>query len=66
MRETVETKTYQVEFYRGKESFVYEFKLCEVDACKNGLTYSITRNKRVVRSHVTSIQAVLFRRASAG
>lgn len=58
---TVEAKTYRVEFYRSEDSFVYEFKLCEVGACKTGMTYSITRNNRVVRSHITSIQHVLFK-----
>jgi hypothetical protein len=70
LKETIEARTYRVELYKGKTSFVYEFKRGEADAytayLKDGLTYSVTRNKRVVRPHFTSIQGVLFRRAAGG
>jgi hypothetical protein len=72
VKETVGARTYRVELYRGKTSFVYEFKLVETDAytafMKGGLTYSVTRNNRVVRPYdpSPSSQDVLFRRAAGG
>lgn len=55
-KETVEPKTYRVEFLRGENVFVYEFKLNDASPGFSGrevLTYSITKNQKVVETHWT-------------
>jgi hypothetical protein len=66
VKEIIEPGLYRIEFSKGKNEIVFEFKLCELEHCKTpstsgALTYSIIRNGRVVRAHETSIQHVLFR-----
>jgi hypothetical protein len=66
VKETIEPKLYRVEFYKGKAELVYEFRVCETAAVKTfsgqaALTYSIIKNKKVLRAHETSINLVLFR-----
>lgn len=69
VKETVEPKTYRVEVHTDEDEFIYEFKLCEMDACKafsgkEALTYSIIKNGKIIRTHMTSVQLVLFRPVS--
>jgi hypothetical protein len=66
VKETIEPNLYRVEFYTAENELVYEFRPCEAAVCKTlsgqeGLTYSIIKNKKVVRAHETSINLLLFR-----
>lgn len=66
VKQTAGEKTYRVEFSKGKDSLVYEFRLCEAGACVgslgDGLIYSVTRNERFVRGNTASLPGLLFRR----
>ena len=66
VRETFEPDTYRVHIGKGEEEMIYEFKLCRSDRCestlKEALTYSLTKNKKIVRDHSTSINSVFIKR----
>ncbi|HKR00592.1 MAG TPA: hypothetical protein VJT09_07955 [Pyrinomonadaceae bacterium] len=65
VKETFEPGLYRVEISRDKNVYVYEFKLCPKEVChstsKEALTYSVIKNKELIRGHWTSINLVLFR-----
>lgn len=66
IKETFEPDTYRVQIGKGEEEVIYEFKLCRGDRCesslKEAMTYSLTRNKKLVRDHSTAINSVLIKR----
>jgi hypothetical protein len=67
VKETFEDpETYKIVISKDKEEYVYEFKLCPREQCYitsgDALTYSISKNKKAVRTHSTSMQDVLIRR----
>lgn len=66
IKETFEPDTYRVQIGTGEEEVIYEFKLCSSDRCesslKEAITYSLTRNKKLVRNHSTAINSVLMKR----
>jgi hypothetical protein len=67
VKETFEDpETYRIIISKDKEEYVYEFKLCPREQCYitsgDALTYSISKNKKNLRMHSTSMQDVLIRR----
>lgn len=70
VQEKVEGDIYRLTISSGKDETIYEFKYCSRDRCSlnsgEALTYSITRNKKVIRMHSTSIQNVLMRGIRSG
>jgi hypothetical protein len=67
VNETAEGEVYRVTISKGKDELIYEFKLCPRDQCfittGDALSYSITKNKKVVREHSTELNNVLIRSA---
>ena len=65
VREIIESNLYRVTFSKGTSEYIYEFKMCGecyVSSKKQkALTYSLTENKEIMRSHSTSLQAVMIR-----
>ena len=66
IKETFEPDIYRIHIGSGEDETVYEFKLCRGDRCestlKEALTYSLTRNKKLVRDHSTAINSVFMKR----
>jgi hypothetical protein len=66
IRETFEPDTYRIHMGKGEDETIYEFKLCRGDRCestlKEALTYSLTKNKKIVRDHSTSVNSVFIKR----
>jgi hypothetical protein len=65
--ETTEGDIYRVTLSKDKDEMVYEFKLCPKDQCfittGDALSYSVTKNKKVVHEHSTDMSNVLIRNA---
>jgi hypothetical protein len=63
--ETSQGEIYRITISKYKDELIYEFKLCPKDQCfittGDALSYSITKNKKVVRTHSTAINDVLIR-----
>lgn len=68
--ETIEPKLYRVAFTNAVNQYIYEFRICEdcyiSSAKETALTYSVTENKKVLRDHLKSANAVLLRRTKRG
>jgi hypothetical protein len=66
LKETVEPDLYRIRMTRGGDEQIYEFKFCRSEQCpvtaKDLMTYSLTKNGKVIREHSTSINKVLFKR----
>lgn len=67
VNETSSGGIYRVTIWKDKDELIYEFKLCPKDQCfittGDALSYSITKNKKVVREHSTEMNNVLIRSA---
>jgi hypothetical protein len=67
VNETSSDEIYRVAISKDKDELIYEFKLCPRTRCfittGDGLSYSITKNKKVVRQHSTAMNNVLIRSA---
>ena len=67
VNETSADDVYRVTISKDKDELIYEFKLCPKDQCfittGDALSYSITKNKKVVREHSTEMNNVLIRSA---
>ena len=67
VNETSDGDVYRVTISKDKDELVYEFKLCPKDKCfittGDALSYSITKNKKVMREHSTEMNNVLIRSA---
>jgi hypothetical protein len=67
VNETAEGETYRVTISKDKEELIYEFKFCPKDQCYittgDVLSYSITKNKKVVHEYSTDMDNVLIRNA---
>lgn len=67
VNETADGEVYRVIISKDKDELIYEFKLCPKDKCfittGDALSYSITKNKKVVREHSTELNNVLIRSA---
>ena len=65
--ETSSGEIYRVAISKDKDELIYEFKLCPKEQCfittGDALSYSITKNKKVVRPHSTEMNNVLIRSA---
>lgn len=66
LKETIEPDLYRVRLSAGDDVQVYEFKRCRDEKCpstaKDVMTYSFTKNDKIVREHSTSMTSVLFKR----
>ncbi|MFY9621942.1 MAG: hypothetical protein WAQ99_19165 [Pyrinomonadaceae bacterium] len=66
LKETSETDLYRVRMTTGDDEQIYEFKFCRSEKCpstgKDVMTYSLTKNNKVIQEHSTSINKVLFKR----
>jgi hypothetical protein len=67
VKETSSGETYRVAISKDKDELIYEFKLCPKDQCfittGDALSYSITKDKKVMREHSTEMNNVLIRSA---
>lgn len=67
VKESSDSDLYRVTISKDKDELIYEFKLCPKDQCLittgDALSYSITKNKKVVREHSTEMNNVLIRSA---
>lgn len=68
LKETIEPDLYRVRMTSGDDEQIYEFKFCRSEKCpstgKDIMTYSLTKNNKVIQEHSTSINSVLFKRTS--
>lgn len=66
VKETIEPDLYRVRLSAGNDVQVYEFKRCRDEKCpatsREIMTYSFTKNDKIVREHSTSMTSVLFKR----
>ena len=66
IKEASDSETYRIHIGSGEEETIYEFRLCRGDRCestlKEALTYSLTKNKKLVRDHSTAINSVFIKR----
>ena len=65
VKETFEPVLYRVQLTNAEDEQVYEFRLCKTGECpasKDVMTYSLTKDKKVIREHSTSTNDVLFKR----
>lgn len=65
LKETIEPELYRVRMIARDDEQIYEFKLCRTGCptTREGvMTYSFTRNRKVVRDHSTATTGVLFKR----
>ena len=65
VKETIEPGLYRVQLTNAEDEQVYEFRLCKTGECpasKDVMTYSLTKDKKVIREHSTSTNDVLFKR----
>lgn len=66
VEETPGGETYRIVVSNSKEEAIWEFTLCPQDKCNlmtgEALSYSVTRNKKKVWDHSTSLNKVLIRR----
>ena len=66
LKETIEPDLYRVRMTIGDDEQIYEFKFCRSEQCpttaKDVMTYSLTKNNKIIREHSTSINNVLFKR----
>lgn len=66
IKQTFEPDTYRVQIGKGEEEVIYEFKLCRTDRCessfRDAMTYSLSRNKKLVRDHSTQVNDVFIKR----
>ena len=67
VEETPGGETYRIVISNSKEESIWEFTLCPQDKCNlmtgEALSYSITKNKKKVWDHSTSLSKVLIRRS---
>src|SRR6478672_9599147 len=67
VNESTEGDVYRVTISKDKEELIYEFKYCPKDQCYittgDAISYSITKNKKVVHEHSTEMNNVLIRNA---
>ena len=67
VNETSDGDVYRVTISKDKDELIYEFKLCPKDQCfittGDALSYSITKDKKVMREHSTEMNNVLIRSA---
>ena len=67
VNETSDGEVYRVTISKDKDELIYEFKLCPKDQCYittgDALSYSITKNKKVLREHSSEMKNVLIRSA---
>lgn len=67
VNETAEGEIYRVTISKDKEELIYEFKWCPKEECYittgDALSYSITKNKKVLHEHSTNMNEVLIRSA---
>src|SRR5262249_42379560 len=67
VKEVSDGEMYRVTISNDKDELIYEFKLCKEDQCYittgDTLSYSITKNKKVVREHSSEMKNVLVRSA---
>jgi hypothetical protein len=65
VNETAEGDVYRVTISKDKEELIYEFKWCPKEQCYittgDALSYSITKNKKVLHEHSTQMNNVLIR-----
>lgn len=66
LKETIEPDLYRVRLTMGGDEQIYEFRFCRSEKCpstgKDIMTYSLTKNKKIIQEHSTSINRVLFKR----
>lgn len=66
IKEIFEPDTYRVHIGTGEEETIYEFRFCRDNRCestlKEAMTYSLTKNKKVVRDHSTAINSLFMKR----
>jgi len=66
VKETIEPDLYRIRLSAGDDVQVYEFKRCRDEKCpatsREIITYSFTKNDKIVREHSTSMTSVLFKR----
>lgn len=66
LKETIEPDLYRVRMTSGNDEQIYEFKFCRDEKCpatsREIMTYSFTKNDKIVREHSTSMTSVLFKR----
>jgi hypothetical protein len=66
LKETIEPDLYRVRMTSGDDEQIYEFKFCRSEKCpstgKDIMTYSLTKNNKIIKDHSTSINRVLFKR----
>lgn len=66
LKETIEPDLYRIRVSAGDDVQVYEFKRCRDEKCpstvREMITYSLTKNNKMIREHSTSINRVLFKR----
>lgn len=66
VKETIEPELYRVRLSAGDDVQVYEFKRCRDEKCPSTareiITYSFTKNNKIIREHSTSTTGVLFKR----
>lgn len=67
VKESADAESYRVTISKDKEELIYEFKFCPKDQCfittGDALSYSVTKNKKVVHEFSTQINNVLIRSA---
>ena len=67
VKESTDGDIYRVTISKDKDELIYEFKFCPKDQCYittgDALSYSITKNKKVVHEHSTEMSNVLIRNA---
>jgi hypothetical protein len=65
--ESTDGDIYRVTMTKDKDEMIYEFKLCPKEQCYlttgDALSYSVTKNKKVVHEHSTDMSNVLIRNA---
>jgi len=65
VNESAEGDVYRVTISKDKEELIYEFKWCPKEQCYittgDALSYSITKNKKVLHEHSTQMNNVLIR-----
>lgn len=66
LKETGETDLYRVQMTTGDDEQIYEFKFCRSEKCPSTgqdiMTYSLTKNNKVIHEHSMSLNRVLFKR----
>jgi len=66
LKETIEPDLYRVRMTTGDDEQIYEFRFCRSEKCpstaKDIMTYSLTKNNKIIKDHSTSINLVLFKR----